>query len=72
MLFVYSLGIGLPFLLTALGVGSFLKLFQRYKRFIRWGEIAAGGLLIAAGFLMFTDHFTALADLFSFFNRFVL
>jgi len=72
LLFAYSLGIGVPFLLTAMGVGAFLKIFQKYKRFIRWGEIAAGALLILVGVLMFTDRFTALAGFFSFFNRFAL
>lgn len=72
LLFTYSLGIGAPFLLTAMGVGAFLKLFQTYKRFVRWGEIAMGILLIGVGILMFTDRFTALAGLFPFFNRFAL
>lgn len=72
LLFVYSLGIGVPFLFTAAGVGSFLWLFQRYKKFIRWSEVAAGGLLILVGILMFLDRFTALSEFFSIFNRFVL
>jgi cytochrome c-type biogenesis protein len=72
LLFAYSLGIGIPFLLTAMGVGAFLKMFQKYKRFIRWGEIAAGALLVGVGILMFTDRFTVLAEFFSFFNRFAL
>jgi cytochrome c-type biogenesis protein len=72
LLFVYSLGIGVPFLLTALGVGAFLKYFQKYKRFIRWGEVAAGVLLVVVGVLMFTDRFTALAAFLPFFNRFAV
>jgi cytochrome c-type biogenesis protein len=70
LLFVYSLGIGLPFLLTALGVGAFLRFFQTYKRFIRWGEVAAGALLVVVGVLLFTDRFASLARLLTFFNRF--
>lgn len=72
LLFFYSLGIGLPFLLTAMGVGAFLRFFRTYKRFIRWGEIAAGMLLVVVGVLMFTDRFTALTRLFPFFNKFAL
>ena len=60
LLLVYSLGLGVPFLLTALGLGAFLKWFARYKRFIRWGELAAGILLIILGILMATNHLTAL------------
>ncbi len=72
LLFVYSLGIGVPFLLTAAGVGAFLKFFRKYKRFVRWGEILAGLLLILVGVLLFFDRFTSLTGFFSVFNRFAL
>jgi cytochrome c-type biogenesis protein len=72
LLFVYSMGIGIPFLLVAMGVGSFLHVFWKYQRLVRWGEITTGGLLVGVGVLMFTDRFTVLARLFSFLDRFVL
>jgi cytochrome c-type biogenesis protein len=72
LLLTYSLGIGVPFLLTAMGVGAFLRVLQKYKRLIRWGEFAAGALLIGVGVLMFTDRFTTLAGFFSFLNWFTL
>jgi len=56
LLFVYSMGLGVPFLLTALGLSAFLRFFARYKRFIRWGEIAAGVLLIAIGALLVSNR----------------
>jgi len=38
LLFVYSMGLGVPFILTGLGLGAFLRFFARYKRFIRWAR----------------------------------
>lgn len=60
LLAVYSLGLGIPFIITGFGVGLFMRFFQRYKRFIRWGEIISGLLLIAIGVLIFFNNLTAL------------
>lgn len=60
LLSVYSLGLGLPFIITGFAVGTFTRFFQRYKRFIRWGEIVAGLLLIGIGVLIFFNNLTAL------------
>ena len=63
LLTVYSLGLGLPFIAAGFAVNAFLKFFARYKTFIRWGEIAAGVLLIAIGGLIFTNRLTMLNNL---------
>lgn len=63
LLAVYSLGLGLPFIATGFAVNGFLAFFARYKRYIRWGEIAAGLLLIVVGVLIFTNRLTALIQL---------
>src|SRR3989338_3180534 len=60
LLTVYSAGLGIPFIITGFSVGLFTQFFQRYKRLIRWGEIAAGLLLIAVGALIFTNNLTTL------------
>lgn len=60
LLFVYSLGLGIPFILTGFGINAFLRFFARYKRFLRWGELAAGALLIVVGGLVFTNRLTFL------------
>ena len=64
LLFVYSLGLGLPFVATGFAVTGFMRFFLHYKKHIRRGEIAAGSLLIAIGLLIFFDKLTWL-------NRFV-
>ena len=53
LLAVYSLGMGIPFIIAGFAVGAFMRFFDRYKRFIRWGEVLAGGLLIVIGILIF-------------------
>jgi cytochrome c-type biogenesis protein len=63
LLFVYSLGLGVPFILTGFAIGGFMRLFKRFKRHIRTGEILAGALLIAVGVLIFTDRLTWLIRL---------
>ena len=63
LLFVYSMGLGVPFILTALGLNAFLRFFARYKRFIRWGEVAAGILLIGIGLLLLSNRMTWLMRL---------
>lgn len=60
LLGVYSLGLGIPFIITGFGVGMFIRFFQRYKRFIRWTESLAGVLLIAIGALIFSNNLTML------------
>ncbi|MBI5630284.1 MAG: cytochrome c biogenesis protein CcdA [Elusimicrobia bacterium] len=58
LLFAYSLGLGIPFILTGFMVNACLQLFARYKRYIRWGEIAAGALLILVGGLVAGNRLT--------------
>ncbi len=58
LLFTYSMGLGIPFIVTALGINGFLQMFNRYKRFIRWGEILGGVLLMLIGVLIFTNRLT--------------
>lgn len=54
LLFVYSLGLGMPFLLAAAAMGAFLKFVARFKKLLRYSEIAAGAVLTAVGVLVFS------------------
>ncbi len=60
LLIAYSAGLGVPFLLSAVGLGAFLKLFKRYRPFIPVVERAAGVLLIAVGVLVYTNYYVVL------------
>lgn len=55
LLFAYSLGLALPFVLAALMIDRFLSLFQRYRGALVWTTRAAGVLLLFVGVLMVTD-----------------
>jgi cytochrome c-type biogenesis protein len=60
LLIAYSAGLGLPFLLSALALQSFLRFFKRYRPFIPVVERAAGVVMIVVGVLVFTNYYVAL------------
>lgn len=62
LLGVYSAGLALPFLLSALALTWFLAAFRRYHRYVRWAERASGALLVLVGVLLLSGQFTALAS----------
>jgi cytochrome c-type biogenesis protein len=61
LLAVYSAGLGIPFLMTALAIDRFFAAFARIRRHYRLIELVSGGLLVAIGVLIFTDRFTIIA-----------
>lgn len=56
LLLAYSLGIGIPFIATGFAVGIFMRFLERYRKFIRWGEVIAGVFLVIIGILMFMGN----------------
>lgn len=60
LLFAYSLGLALPFLLAALMIDRFMVLFQRYRGALIWTSRISGALLVAVGLLMLTGSMTVL------------
>ena len=61
LLAVYSLGLGLPFLLAALFTGTLLVRLKALGRAGRNLQRAAGGLLVAMGLLMVTSQLEVVA-----------
>ena len=61
LLAVYSLGLGVPFLLTALAINQFFRAFAKIRKHYHAIEIGSGLLLCAIGVLIFTDRFTIIA-----------
>ena len=61
LLAIYSAGLGVPFLLTALAMNRFFAAFARIRRHYRTIEIVSGALLVVIGILIFTDRFTIIA-----------
>jgi cytochrome c-type biogenesis protein len=54
LLAVYSLGLGIPFLLSAMAVGTFLGLFQKFRKHMLLVEKAMGALLVVTGLMFLT------------------
>ncbi len=63
LLSFYSLGLGIPFFITAVSFSTFLGFFGWAKKHFRTIEILAGLLLVAIGFLMFIGSFSYIAAL---------
>ncbi len=72
LLAIYSMGLAVPFLLTALGVERFLKFYSRFRAHMHAIEVASGALLIALGVLLVIGRFTIISNYLSFLNRFAL
>ncbi len=72
LLAVYSAGLGLPFLLTSLGLNKFLSFYGRFKHHFKTVEVVSGVLVVTVGLLILTNNFTRLAGYLSFLNRFAL
>jgi cytochrome c-type biogenesis protein len=72
LLSIYSLGLAVPFLVTALLMERFLKFYSRFRSHMHALEVASGGLLIALGVLLVIGRFTLISNWLSFLNRFAL
>ncbi len=62
LLLTYSLGLGIPFFLSAVALHRFLAFFNRYRRYIRLMEIVTGLFLMIVGVLIFTNSLTRLSS----------
>jgi cytochrome c-type biogenesis protein len=63
LLGAYSVGLGIPFLLSSVAINSFFHFFSRFKRYIEIVHIGGGLLLILVGILIFTGYLTVLNTL---------
>jgi cytochrome c-type biogenesis protein len=70
LLACYSAGLAIPFLLTALGIGGFLKFYQRFRRHLHTVEVFSGVLLLGVGGLVFLNRLTWLSGKLTFLNKF--
>jgi cytochrome c-type biogenesis protein len=62
LLSAYSLGLGVPFLATAMAIDRFFAVFAKIRRHYHKIELASGALLIVIGVLIFTNRFTIIAQ----------
>jgi cytochrome c-type biogenesis protein len=68
LLAAYSLGLGIPFILSAAFLNGFLSLFSGIKGYLRQLEIGSGILLIGVGLLIFTDNISWISQRLQFIN----
>jgi len=62
LLVAYSLGLGVPFLVSALAFNSFLTYFSKFNRYLRIVSIISGIFLIIIGFLLVFDYLSVLSQ----------
>lgn len=62
LLVAYSLGLGVPFLVSALAFNSFLTYFSRFNRYMRIVSIVSGIFLIIIGLLLVFDYLSIISQ----------
>ncbi len=72
LLAVYSAGLAIPFLLTALGISKFMAFYKNFRKYLHAVELFSGALLLFVGGLVFVNKLTWLSTKLTFLNRFSL
>jgi cytochrome c-type biogenesis protein len=62
LLTLYSMGIGVPFLITAIAMHTFLAYFNRFKKAMVYINKAAGAVLVLVGVLIITDSLNVITQ----------
>ncbi len=62
LLIAYSLGLGIPFLLSALLIDSLQGILGKLKRHMHTLELVSGGLLVVIGFMVASGQLTRLSQ----------
>jgi cytochrome c-type biogenesis protein len=72
LLAVYSAGLAIPFLLTALGISQFMAFYKNFRKYLHVVELSSGALLLFVGGLVYVNKLTWLSGKLSFLNGIVL
>jgi cytochrome c-type biogenesis protein len=62
LLTAYSVGLAIPFLVAALGIGWVTTILKKYSKTMRYVEIAMGVILVIIGVMLFTGVFELIAQ----------
>lgn len=68
LLLFYSLGLAIPFMLTAFAIGSFSKYFKKFSKYLPFISMISGILMIVMGILVFSNKLAILSRYLSFIN----
>lgn len=71
LLFVYSLGLWVPFLISALAINELMVFMKKANKFVFWVEKISGILLILLGIILVTDKMEILVNWLSSFFSFL-
>ncbi len=63
LLFIYSMGMAIPFLLTSLFVGRFSKFLERGEKWIKYIPVFGGVIMIIFGLLVFFNKMIYISNL---------
>jgi len=63
----YSVGLAIPFLAAALGIGWVTTILRKYNKFMHYVEIAMGVILVIVGVMLLTGVFELIAQRAQFF-----
>jgi cytochrome c-type biogenesis protein len=66
LLTAYSLGLGIPFLLAAAGIGNVSQALRRYGKYLKYVSIVTGIFMIIIGVMLFTNTLAYFATVASF------
>jgi cytochrome c-type biogenesis protein len=69
---IYALGLGIPFLLAALGIRRFLGFFERIKKHLGKIEVISGIVMVVLGLLIFFNKLLLVTAYLPFLNKFAL
>jgi cytochrome c-type biogenesis protein len=72
LLAIYSAGLAVPFLLTALGISQFMRFYKNFRKYLHVVEVFSGVLLLFIGGLVFVNKLTWLSGKLTFLNKFSL
>lgn len=62
LLSMYSLGLGIPFIITGISINAFFIFLQKIKKYYRYIEIFIGICLVIMGILILLDAFSIIAE----------
>ncbi|MDH3581828.1 MAG: cytochrome c biogenesis CcdA family protein [Hyphomicrobiales bacterium] len=61
LLFIYSMGLGIPFIAAALAFGPFMGFLTRFRKHLGRVEKVMGGMLVVTGVMFITGSMTTIA-----------
>ena len=61
LLFVYAMGLAVPFFISSISINYFFAAFKRIKPFIKTISIISGVILIAVGILIFFNYLSVIS-----------